>query len=79
MHEQPITSKWKQLPNYMTIEDYPPNQDFINNHVVFVSFDFLYDKVFLLSRIETSTTMKTMFPNIWSCDAQKMQQKTKFL
>jgi hypothetical protein len=32
--------KMKQLPSYMTIEGYPPNQDPITNHVVFMSHDF---------------------------------------
>jgi hypothetical protein len=32
--------KMKQLPSYMTIESYPANQDFITNHVVFMSHDF---------------------------------------
>jgi hypothetical protein len=32
--------KRKQLPSYMTIEGYPPNQDPRTNHVVFMSHDF---------------------------------------
>jgi hypothetical protein len=32
--------KRKQLPSYMTIEGYPPNQDLRINHVVFISHDF---------------------------------------
>ncbi len=32
--------KMKQLPSYMTIEGYPPNQDPRTNHVVFMSHDF---------------------------------------
>jgi len=37
--------KMKQVPSYMTIESYLANQDLIMDHVVYMSHDFLSDKV----------------------------------